>query len=97
MIAMTVIMVILIRFLSSAAVDYEIKRELRKVIDANLFHISTRNGKLKISENFRYQDEKVRFVIIRRGGKVLAGEYPKEAANSMQKIFIRNKLSRCVV
>ena len=97
MIAMTVIMVILIRFLSSAAVDYEIKRELRKGIDANLFHISTRNGKLKISENFRYQDEKVRFVIIRRGGKVLAGEYPKEAANSMQKIFIRNKLSRCVV
>lgn len=97
MVCMTVIMVILIRFLSGAAVDYEIKRELRKGIDANLSHISTKNGKLKISENFRYQDESVWFVVIRRGGKVLAGEYPAEAAESMQKIPIRNRLSRSVI
>ncbi len=94
---MTVIMVILIRFLSNAAVDYEIKRELRRGIDANLYHISTRNGKLNISENFRYQDENICFVVIRRGGRLLAGEYPDEATEDLRKVFIRNKLSRSVV
>jgi len=97
MIGMTVIMVIMIRFLSGAAVDYEIKRELRKSIDANRYHISTRGGELRISDTFRFQDENIRYVVIRRGKKIMAGEYPKEAEGDLRKILVRNKLTRCVV
>lgn len=97
MIIMTVIMMALICFLSGQAVDYEIKRELRKSIDSNLYHISARNGELKISEDFRYQDDQVRFVVIRRGGKLIAGEYPKEVADVLKQYKIKNGLARSIV
>ncbi len=97
MIAMTVIMMVMIRFLSGQAVDYELKRELRKSIDANLYHISARRGELDISEDFRYQDETVCFVVLRRNGKILAGEYPGEVADALKQYKIKNGLARSVV
>ena len=94
---MTVIMMAVIRILSGQAIDYELKRELRKSVDSNLYHISVRKWKLDISGDFRYQDETVRFVVLRRNGEILAGEYPEEAAQVLQDFKVRNKLSRCIV
>ncbi len=96
MVAMTVIMMVMIHILSNTAVDYELKRELRKSIDSNLYHISARNSELNISEDFRFQDDNIHFVVLKRNGKLLAGEYPKAVSEEMKNILVRNKLSRCV-
>ena len=97
MVAMTVIIMVMIWILSDTAVDYELKRELRKSLDANLYHISTRSGELKISEDFRYQDDNIYFVVIRKNGEVFAGDYPEGLVGEMSKIRVRDKLSRCVI
>ena len=85
MVAMTVIMMVMIHILSNTAVDYELKRELRKSIDSNLYHISARNSELNISEDFRFQDDNIHFVVLKRNGKLLAGEYPMAVSEEMKK------------
>lgn len=97
MICMTLMMMIAIRLFSNAAVDYEIKREIRKSTDNNRRNLSVVNGKLEIADGFSYQSDNVSFVVLKRNGEILAGEYPENIRSDMENFPIRNNLSSALV
>lgn len=87
---------VVIRVLSNAAIDSEIKRSLVRNLKMNQKNVSVENGELKISEDFFDQDDSVCYLVIRRNGKVLEGEYPEEAAEVLTEYRINTNLSRTV-
>ena len=78
MVVMLFVMLVTIRLLSIAAVDAEIKRELRKSIEENRRYVSADRDEVKIEDDFQFQRDHVTFLLVRRNGYVIAGEYPKE-------------------
>ncbi|MBO5371955.1 MAG: HAMP domain-containing histidine kinase [Lachnospiraceae bacterium] len=94
---MAFIMLIMIRFLSNAAVEYDIKQDLKRSVEKNLHHVSIEYGQLNISEDFLYQDDYIHFVIVRRNGKVWAGAYPEEIAEDLINYRARHSHSRSII
>lgn len=90
MIAMTIIMLILIRILSNAAVEYDIKRELAKDMRQNLRYVDIVEGKLEISEEFVYKSDSVSFLLVKKNGTVIEGKYP---VRNFTDTPVRNNLS----
>lgn len=97
MVIMAFIMLIMIRFLSNAAVEYDIKQDLKRSVEKNLHHVSIEYGQLNISEDFLYQDDYIHFVIVRRNGKVWAGAYPEEIAEDLINYRARHSHSRSII
>ena len=60
---MAVILLVVIRLLSSAAIDSEIKRNLQKDIRINQKNVSVENQKLEISEDFFDPEDKMIYLI----------------------------------
>ena len=87
---------VVIRVLSNAAMDSEIKRSLVRNINMNKKNVSVENGELQISEDFFDQGDSVCYLIIRRNGKVLEGEYPKETEAVLTEYRVNTNLSRSV-
>lgn len=96
LIGMAVILLAVIRSLSNAAIDSEIKRNLLKEIKINQRNVSVKNGELEVSEEFFEQEDGMFFLILKRNGKILEGEYPKEAAADLEELRI-NTLSHSIV
>ena len=94
---MAVILLVVIRLLSSAAIDSEIKRNLQKDIRINQKNVSVENQKLEISEDFFDPEDKTIYLILKRNGKVIEGEYPKEAEAELSEFRINTNMSRCIV
>lgn len=78
MIAMTLIMLVLIRILSNAAVEYDIKRELTRAVRENANYVTTQDGKLDISDKFSYKSDNVSFILLKKDGEIIEGAYPAE-------------------
>ncbi|MBQ7067432.1 MAG: HAMP domain-containing histidine kinase [Lachnospiraceae bacterium] len=94
MIVMTIIMLVLIRILSNAAVEYDIKQELTKAIATNSKYVNVQNGQLEILDDFTYKSDSVYFLLLKRNGKVLEGNYP---AKGLANTHIMTNISRSVV
>lgn len=91
---MAIVMLLSIHLLSNAAIDSEIKKELRKRMELNLQNISfSEDGKAEFSENFQYRSDGVDYVVIRKNGQVISGEYPKEIMDKILDYRVRNNLS----
>lgn len=97
MLIMALIMLVMIRILSNTAVEYDIKQDLRKSIEQNIRNLSMENGNLQISEDFQYESENVRFLIVRQDLEVISGEYPKELQEMLQEFSVKNRVSRSIV
>ncbi len=93
---MAIVMVITVRLLSNAAIDYEIKRELNKSVDANARNLSIVDGELVISDDFVYESDQVCFLIIKRNGDILTGNYPKEVSAEINEYRIENNHSHTI-
>lgn len=85
--AMMVIMMVTIYFLSNAAIEYDIKNDLRKSVTKSLDYISIEKDNIKIADKFWYEED-CTFVIIRDDGTVEAGTYPKELKNKIKELEI---------
>ena len=94
MIVMTIIMLVLIRILSNAAVEYDIKQELTKAIATNSKYVNVQDGQLEILDDFTYKSDSVYFLLLKRNGKVLEGTYP---AKGLANTHIMTNISRSVV
>lgn len=94
---MTIVMIVTIRLLSNAAIDYEISKELNKSTKLNAQNLSIEDGELVISDGFLYESDEVRFVIINRDGDVLEGEYPKEVFDEIGEYSIENNRNHAIV
>lgn len=85
--AMMVMMMVTIYFLSNAAIEYDIKNDLRKSVTKSLDYISIEKDNIKIADKFWYEED-CTFVIIRDDGIVEAGTYPKELKNKIKELEI---------
>ena len=97
LVTMAVLLLVVIRVLSNAAMDSEIKRSLVRNINMNKKNVSVENGELQISEDFFDQGDSVFYLIIRRNGKVLEGEYPEETEAVLSEYRVNTNLSRSVI
>lgn len=94
---MAIIMLIMIRILSNAAVEYDIKQELSKAVNQNFRYVSIEDRELKVTENFSYRDEDVVFLILNKAGEILKGDYPEEVADTLISFPVKNTVGRSVV
>lgn len=96
MVIMGLVMLIMIRALSNAAIEYDITRDLRRSQEKNARYISNQDGRLVISDDFLYESDHIHFLILDTGLNILAGAYPEEIAEEMQDVAIKNRSSRSV-
>lgn len=96
MIVMAVVMLLVIQVLSNAAIDSEIKRELARSMKTNLHNVSVRDGNLEIDEDFLYRSDMIYFMIVRRNGEILAGEYPEKTEEELLGYPIGGRFSSSV-
>lgn len=97
MVVMAFVMLVTIRLLSIAAVDTEIKRELRKSIEENRRYVSVDRDEVKVEDDFQFQRDHVTFLLVRRNGYVIAGEYPKETEAEFYDYHAVNNYSSTIV
>lgn len=97
MVVIAVIMLVMIRLLSDAAVEYDIKQELRKSVDNNAQFVDVEQDEVIISDRFLYQDEDIHFLVIQRRGEIVAGEYPEDIVSELKNLPIQINSSRNVV
>lgn len=72
-----VIMLLLVHILSNAAVEYDVKQSLGREMRSNLKNVTVKEGVLQISEEFEYESEGIRFLILDKNEEILEGEYPE--------------------
>lgn len=91
------IMLVMIRVLSNAAVEYDIKQDLTRHLNENARYVTIKNKEPVLEEDFLFQDAYVYFVILDRKGEILYGEYPKELKADMNKLRAINNLNRSLI
>ena len=90
-IIMASVMYIAIYILSNEAVDYELKRDLRKSVETNCHKVRVEDGELVIDEDFPTKKDNVYYLVVLRNGKVSKGEYQKEAENQLASLEVSKK------
>lgn len=96
MFIMAVILLMAMHILSDAAIDSDIRQQLKRSMYSNSHYVDIRGKDLEISEDFLYKDEYVHFLIIHRRKGILAGEYPYGIEEQMQDIRPRNNSVRSI-
>ena len=97
LITMAIIILVVIRLLSNAAIDSEIKRSLVRNIRLNQHNVSVESGELEISEDFYEQSDSIYFLILSLDGQVLRGKYPDEIAEELAEYQVDTALSHSIV
>lgn len=90
---MALLILILIRILSNAAVEYDIRQELFRALRYNAKYVCVKEGELQIAEDFEFQNDKVLFLILNQEGDVLAGSYPAE---NLEEVPVNHNATRPV-
>lgn len=75
---MALLILILIRILSIAAVENDVRQELSRDLRYNAKYVHVKDGEVQIAEDFEFQNDKVVFLVLNIDGFVLAGSYPDE-------------------
>lgn len=90
--AMMLLMMMTIRLLSNAAIEYDIKNDLRKSVNQSLKYISFEKDGLKIEDEFWYIQD-CTFVILRTDGTVEAGSYPEKLKEKIKELEVPERLT----
>ena len=90
--AMMLLMMMTIRLLSNAAIEYDIKNDLRKSMNQSLKYISFEKDGLKIEDEFWYIQD-CTFVILRTDGTVEAGNYPEKLKEKIKELEVPERLT----
>lgn len=69
--AMMMIMLFTVHYLSAAAIEYDIKNDLRQDVNKMTDYVYIKDGKLNIEDEFWYQQDSI-FLIVRKDGSVAA-------------------------
>ena len=93
-IIMANVMYIAIYILSNEAVDYELKRDLRKSVETYCHKVNIEDGELVIDEDFPTKKDNVYYLVVLRNKEIIKGEYPKEVEDQLAKMKVdkKNKL-----
>ncbi|MBO5303544.1 MAG: HAMP domain-containing histidine kinase [Lachnospiraceae bacterium] len=94
---MMLLMLIMIRLLSNAAVEYDIRQDLKYSVFRNARNVSVDNRKILVDENFIYKEDNIYYLVIKKKGKVLYGNYPSEVEEEMKMFPIRRNSTRTLV
>jgi len=71
-------MLIFVRILANAAVEYDIRQSLDREAFKNLKEIAaTPSGELILKENFVQKEGDIYFLVLNKNGDVISGEYPQ--------------------
>ncbi len=90
--AMMMIMLFTVHYLSAAAIEYDIKNDLRQDVNKMTDYVYIKDGKLNIEDEFWYQQDSI-FLIVRKDGSVAAGEYPKDEEGSLRDVKVPERLT----
>ena len=71
-----VFMALFITYFSDAAIDYDLKSQIRKESRYDYLNIEMRNGKVWVSDNFVYDDDGIIKVVLDSAGHLVRGAYP---------------------
>lgn len=94
---MTVFLLIAVHFLSNAAIAYEVMRELRKSIEGNVRNAFVVDGMLQLENDFMYETDSIRFLILKRDGTICSGTYPEGTRETLSGYSIRPGVSYGIV
>lgn len=70
------LMAVFITYFSNAAIEFDIKNQLRKESRYDYSNIDLKDGKVVVSENFIYEDNGILKVVLDREGRLVGGTYP---------------------
>lgn len=91
---MAAAMLIFVRILANAAVEYDIRQSLEREAFKNLKEITTGTaGELMLKENFIQKEGDIYFLVLNKNREVVTGEYPQGCP---QDIKVSLKRLRCV-
>ena len=90
-IIMANVMYIAIYILSNEAVDYELKRDLRKSVETYCHKVNIEDGELVIDEDFPTKKDNVYYLVVLRNKEIIKGEYPKEVEDQLAKMKVNKK------
>ena len=68
-----VVMFITVHFLSNAAVEYDIQKDLRKSLRENAKNIALVNGELKVDADFKYSDSELTYLVVNAQNRTFLG------------------------
>ncbi len=91
-----VVMFITVHFLSNAAVEYDIQKDLRKSLRENAKNIALVNGELKVDEDFQYSDSEISYLVVNAKNRTFLGSYPdglEADAEEFRQVF---RVTECV-
>lgn len=97
MIVTAVIVLIMIRSLSDAAVTYDIKQDLRRNVLRNQAYVTVEDGTLEIADDFLFRDDYSSYVVIEKNGKVIEGSYPEDIESTLMKMKAKQEYVRKVM
>lgn len=86
------LMAIFVTYFSNAAIEYDLRSQVRRESQYDYLNIRSRKGKIKVSGNFVYNDNGIIKVILKPDGSLVAGSYPNEelAKQAVRPRFVRD-------
>lgn len=80
---MSLILLVLVRILSSAAVESDIKASLTRELRRNARYVEINGMDWKLKEGYEKQTEEIFYLIIDKDGNVLQGDYPPDFSDEL--------------
>lgn len=97
LVIMMLMIMCMIRILSNAAVEYDIRQDLKHNVNRNARNVSIEQGKVIVDEEFSYKEDDIYYLVVKRKGKILYGNYPDEVVQEMTNFPIRRNHTRDIV
>lgn len=85
-IATSLLMAIFITYFSNAAIEYDLKNQIRRESRYDSLNIESKNGEVEVSGSFVYEENGITKVVLDASGNLVAGDYPNEKLESLKPV-----------
>lgn len=89
--ATSLLMAFFITYFSNAAIEYDLESQVRKESRYDYLNIESRDGEVKVSSNFVYEENGITKVVLDTSGNLVSGDYPNE---DLAKVKPKTKIVR---
>ena len=84
--ATAVLMAVFITYFSDVAIDYDLKKQIRRESRYDYLNIGKVNGEVQVSDNFVYEDNEIIKVVLDAEGDLVAGSWPDVSLSELRPV-----------
>ena len=85
--ATAVLMAVFITYFSDVAIDYDLKKQIRRESRYDYLNIGKVNGEVQVSDNFVYEDNEIIKVVLDAEGNLVAGSWPDVSLSELRPVM----------